>query len=48
MIFVACGIIPVAKEDQKETNEGFKTFIYALFIISGLVNGFGASIIWVG
>ena len=45
MLWVACGIIPISVSSH---SQGFKTFIYILFIFSGIVNGFGASVIWVG
>jgi len=45
MLWVACGIIPIANTSPSQS---FKSFVFALFIFSGLINGFGASIIWVG
>lgn len=47
MLWVACGIIPVAVPVENQT-PGFKLFVYLLFLVSGIVNGFGAAVIWVG
>lgn len=45
VLWMACSILPLAYKSQAQW---YRLFVYGLFLITAVMNGFGASILWVG